>query len=200
MARNPRMQQPKPDRLAEFYGSSPERCFDRLGVALTELETRIDELEQRQQTVNDLFDTLVKRLATSQARAPAATGWSFDLLQPNLYFGDLYPPEASGGDAKRWVGGTGIIAAKLRLARTLQYELEIQVVDFATPEYERSFFIRVDGRRYPWLHSGNRRYRTIILEDPGSTVLNLEVGVETGPLTEKDITFSFSALEIRSRQ
>jgi hypothetical protein len=141
---------------------------------------------------------VVKTLATRAVAEPAATSWTYDVRLPNLYFKDVFEPEIGPGFAKRWVSGSGILKANLRLPRNVQYDFSIQVLDFALPEYEETFYIQVDGRRYSWLKKSNREFHTIILENPTATELDFELGVRVSPeIAEKNVSFSFSEIQIR---
>ena len=184
--------------LYQLYDASPEECFKELGDTIDGLKAQVAELVRRSELLENLFDGVVKSLATRPVAAPPPTSWTYDVRLPNLYFKDVFEPEIGPGFAKRWVSGTGILKTSLRLPRNVQYDFAIQVVDFPLPEYEETFYIQVDGRRYNWLKTENRKFQTIILEDPSATELDFEVGVIVSPQTaEKNVSFSFSEIQIR---
>jgi hypothetical protein len=184
--------------LYQLYDASPEECFKELGDTLDTLKTQIAELAQRSELLENLFDGVVKSLAMRPVGEPPATSWTYDVRLPNLYFKDVFEPEIGPGFAKRWVSGVGILRANLRLPRNVQYDFSIQVVDFPLPEYEETFYIQVDGRRYNWLKTESRKFETLILEDPTATELDFELGVIVNPqIAEKDVSFSFSEIQIR---
>ncbi len=184
--------------LYKLYDASPEECFKELGDTIGALRSQVAELAQRNELLENLFDGVIKTLATRAVADPPATGWTYDVRLPNVYFKDVFEPEIGPDFAKRWVSGSGIIKANLRLPRNVQYDFSIQVQDFALPEYEEMFYIQVDGRRYNWLKKQNRKFQTIILEDPAAADLNFELGVIANPdVIEKNVTFSFSEIEIR---
>ena len=186
------------NQLYQLYDVSPEECFRELGDTIDELKAQVAELGQRSELLENLFDSVVKSLATHPIAESPAAGWTYDVRLPNLYFQDVFEPEIGPGFAKRWVSGAGVLRAKLRLPRNVQYEFAVQVVDFLVPEYEQTFYMQVDGRRYNWLKSANRKFQTIILEDPSAADLDFELGVIVSPqIAEKNVSFSFSEIEIR---
>jgi hypothetical protein len=182
----------------QLYDASPEECFKELGDTIDTLKAQVAELAQRNELLENLFDGVVKTLATRSVAEVPATSWTYDVRLPNLYFKDVYEPEIGPGFVKRWVSGVGILKANLRLPRNVQYDFSIQVVDFPLPEYEETFYIQVDGRRYNWLKTENRKFETIILEDPAATDLEFELGVTVNPAIEEgNVSFSFSEIQIR---
>jgi hypothetical protein len=184
--------------LYQLYDASPEECFKELGDTLDTLKAQVAELAHRSELLENLFDGVVKNLATRPVAEVPATSWTYDVRLPNLYFKDVFEPEIGPGFAKRWVSGNGILRANLRLPRNVQYDFSIKVVDFPLPEYEETFYIQADGRRYNWLKAENRKFETIILEDPTAMDLEFEVGVIVSPaIGERNISFSFSEIQIR---
>jgi hypothetical protein len=186
------------NRLYQLYDASPEECFKELTESIDTLKVQMAEFTRRSEALEGMFEGVIKGLATRTIAEVPATSWIYDVRLPNLYFSDVYEPEIGPNFAKRWVGASGVLKASLRLPRNVQYDFSIQVLDFVLPEYEETFYLQVDGHRYDWLNRENRRFDTIILEDPNAGELTFEIGVHADPQhNEKNVSFSFSEIQLR---
>ena len=179
--------------------SSDEERFTALANTLREFDRQTAELETRQQALERQFGQLIKTIASRPSAGAPVLDWVYDARQLNYYFPDVYDVEIGANTARRWVGESGILKANLTLPRNAQYDFSIQVVSFALPEYEDAVYLRVDDQDYRWLSIKDHKYETIILEDPNASELTFEVGVFIGRQADKDVTFSFSGIEIRRR-
>lgn len=186
-----------PPRVRLWVNRPFENETRGLEGAISELDRQLGALDNTWEVLSDSFDQLIKGAASRPLGRALATSWRWDARQPNLYFADCFPLRTSAAATTRWVGAYGVLRWKLILARTLQYDFAIEVTDFASPEYEHSFFIRIDGwQDYGWLRRSGRRYETIILEDATRNEVALEVGIPVEVQSESDVTFSVSRIEI----
>jgi hypothetical protein len=182
------------------HDSSEEEYFTALSNTLEELGQRVAGLDQRQLALADQLDHALKAVACSASARSSVAGWSYDSRDVNLYFNDVYAPDPADNPRGRWVGTSGVLTTRLGLPRTMQYDFLVRGVEFALPEYQDGFHLRVDNRRYAWLTTGEGWYQTLILENRDAAELTFELIVEIKPEAKNDVTFSFSAIEIRKHE
>lgn len=189
------------ERSLERFELSPENYFADVDRNFKSLRTAVATVEQRLDSLAALYEELAATRAIMQADQPLPQRWTWDVRLPNYVFDDIFEAEPVGDAAKRWVGGSGRIEATLRLPRTLQYEMVIQIEDFVSEEAARSFFLRIDGVQYPWLGHADKRYTSLILADPEATTLTFEIGIDRTTITAgRDVSFSFRSIDVAARR
>ena len=192
-------------RSHETFQVSPEDFFVEIDRAFVETRARLADLATRVDALGDLGTELARSSRPAPGAAPPPTRWCYDAVLPNLLFADVFAPEPVAGGAKRWVGRGGRLAATLRLPRHVQYDIEIDIVDFASDALAQSFFLRIDGMQYPWLSHADGRYASLALEiaDPALAdiaALDIEIGVDPSLIpSARDVSFAFRHLAINRR-
>jgi hypothetical protein len=195
------LEQTDMQRSYERFEISPEAFFDHIDRAFADLRALVGALEARVDGLSVLTEEITRtRLITAGAPAPAR--WTYDARLPNFLFDDVLDPEPLDGCARRWVGAGGRITGRLRLPRNVQYDLTIEIEDFVSDAAARSFYLRIDGMQYPWLGNAAKRYTSIVLaEEEDADTLAFEIGVDPGCIPpERDVSFSFRAIDIARRQ
>jgi len=182
-----------------LFRASPEGFFATLDVKLKELESQVAEVQAQLKGIADIADAFIHDLPVRIGAAPAPTNWTYQALLPNVYFDDVFEPEANP-QPKRWVGISGRLAWTLRLPRIAQYDFAVQCIDFTSEAMRATFRLQVNGTVYPWLEAADGLHRTIILDAPDEADLSLELSID--PATrppETDVTFSFARIDIQRR-
>lgn len=188
-------------RLYRLYEASPEAAFAKLEEDLAQLRARLAAVAENAEALRDCLDTALKGLTTPAMIAPAPTRWTYDARLPNPYFDNVFDAEITAGEFKRWVRRSGSLKTRLALPREVQYDFSITVANFAVRECRATLRLIVDGREYPWLSVTENVFSTIILENPEAHGLEFEVCVDTALLPQdRDVSFSFSGIEIVRRQ
>jgi hypothetical protein len=185
---------------SKLYKASPEAFFAALDNSIAQLETRLEECATRLDGISGLADRFLTDALPAKLVAAPCTGWSYFAALPNPYFADIFAPEHGTAGAKRWVGKSGRIGARLGLSRALQYDFAIHVVDFASHAAEASFALTINGQPYPWLDTAGHVFRTVVLEDPEAATFEFSIGVDPATIAEdKDVSFSFSMITVTRR-
>jgi hypothetical protein len=188
-------------RSSELFQIAPDEFFAGIDRDFAEIRATLAEVAQRAEAVGELCEAVVRTRAAPPAAGAPASRWTFDARLPNFLFADVFEPEPLTDGAKRWVGGSGRIAAALRLPRHVQYDFAIQVEEFASEAAARSFWLRINGVQYPWLDHAGKRYTSIVLDDADADGLNFEIGVDPASLPDTaDVSFSFRSIDVSRRQ
>jgi hypothetical protein len=187
-------------RSLERFQISPEEYFADLDRTLADARTGLAALDRRMDELTELCGALARaRVSETRLHAPPVR-WSYDSRLPNYLFDDVFEPEAVEGGAKRWVGRSGRIAATLHLPRHVQYDLAIQIADFAGDAAARSFYLRIDGEQFPWLSHEGKRYASMTLSDGTAGTLTFEIGVDPATIgADSDVSFSFRSIDVARR-
>jgi hypothetical protein len=184
-------------KLHALFLASEEAFFAALESRLSELTTRLRDVEDlldAQRSLN--VDLSLRALALTQ-RGAAPTAWVYDARMPNLIFEDVFEPEVGPEGTKRWVGTSGRLSGTLLLDRRHQYTFEVNVSEFVTSAAEESFRLTVNGTTWPWLSTKARLFSTIISEAPNESSLDfsLEIRDEFRP-ADRDVSFAFRRLSV----
>jgi len=188
-------------RSLERFQLAPEDFFAGVDRGFADLRAMVDDLAGHVEAQAELI-TQLSRTRMWPAPPPAAVArWSYDARLPNFLFADVFEPEALPGGAKRWVGRAASIAARLRLPRNAQYDIEIEIEDFVSPAAAQSFYLKVNGVQYPWLSHRDGRYASLVLEDIDAEGLAFEIGIDPATIPPgRDVSFAFRAIDVRQRK
>jgi len=153
--------------------------------------------------VNDiakLSDSLITEVTPRGTQSPPPTKWLYDVRLPNIFFDDVFNVEIFEAGAKRWVGRSGSIGAKLALPRNCQYDFTFHAVDFISPEVRETLTLSINGETYSWLDETGSVFRTVVLESADAAHLEFTLAVDPASLAESDtVSFSFSQILIERR-
>ncbi len=210
-------------RSMERFENSPERYFSDLDTTFANLRSAGAALAKRLDALTAFCDELAVTRVTAEAAGPLPQRWTYDARLPNHVFDDVFEAEPVPLGAKRWVGGSGRIAATLRLPRTLQYDITVHIEDFVSDAAAQSFYLRIDGVQYPWLDHAGKRYASLILAEPPApaippvppalvpsapvllqsaalSTLAFEIGIDRATIPiDRDVAFSFRLIDVAAR-
>lgn len=192
----------KMNKLEALYNVSPNLYFQHLEQTLEALATRLERAEEAIATTQGNILPLLR--SSQPVSAQPVDSWLFDARMPNYYFDNIYEPEIGELYFKRWVGPQAITTWRLDLDRRFQYVVEVDVVDFQTPEYRAQLVLRVDGDPHPWLQTAEKHFKTVVsprklADEP----VLFELGIQLSEEQEQSQAaggkafFSFSRIEIR---
>jgi hypothetical protein len=190
----------EPD-LYQLFHASPGIFFEELSKKIKGLDERIDRLTSRIEDLAEAMETYVRQdLPLARAR-PDVTAWTYDALMPNVAFDSVFEPEIMAGGAKRWVKAAASgLRATLALPRNHQFNFQVQVIDFVSPEAEASFLLKADGVVCPWLSQHDRLYSAVIPARPEGVTLDFALETDPAASGDRDVCFSFRTIRIHANQ
>lgn len=185
----------QPD-LYQLFHASPELFFEDLSRRLRTMDERIERLSGRIDDLAEAMETFIRQDLPALRARPDVTAWTFHALMPNAAFDTVFEPELLPTGAKRWVNATGRLAARLVLARARQYHFEVHIADFATPEAEASFVLKVGGQPCPWLSREGRVFKALVPEDQEAATLDFVLEIDPATVGDRDVSFSFQTIRV----
>jgi hypothetical protein len=190
--------------LHRLYQASPEEFYAELDKALLtiqQIDARLSESSARVEAMVLLYEEFLRNSLSRHLITEAATSWTYHACLPNRYFKEsVCMPEKYGNGYKRWVRNDARLCARIVLPRAVQYNFTISVVDFISPEAEKSFTLKVDGTEYPWMSADRRVFKTVILEEPASPFLDFEIFIDPRTVPDgRDVSFSFTSIDLTRR-
>lgn len=188
-------------RSLERFQLAPDEFFAGVDRGFADLRATVGSLAGQIDAQAELIAELSRaRMLPPPAPAEVAR-WSYDARLPNFLFADVFEPETLPDGARRWVGRGAHIAARLRLPRNAQYDIAIHVDGFVSPAAAQSFYLRVNGVRYPWLSHQDSRYASLALEDADAIDLAFEIGIDAATIPAgHDVSFAFRAIDVWQRR
>lgn len=184
--------------LYQLFHASPEVFCEELSRRLGAIDERIARVSAQVTELAEAIETYIRQdLPVARAR-PDITAWTYHAALPNTVFDTVYDAEILPVGAKRWVNETARLATRLVLPRNLQFQVEIQVMDFATPEVESTFAVTCDGEHLPWLSREGRLFSTLVPARPGLRALDLVFAADPESLAGRDVSFSFQTIRVRA--
>lgn len=184
--------------LSQLFHASPELFCDELARRLGSIEERIARLQAQAEELAEAMQTYIRQDLPAARARPDVTAWTCHAALPNRIFDTVFDAEILSTGAKRWVNATARLAARLVLPRNLQFHVEIQVMDFATPDTEASFAISADGEDLPWLTRDGRLFTTLVPARPDLATLDLVFSADPASCGGRDVSFSFQTIRVRA--
>lgn len=176
-----------------LFHASPEAFFSSLEAEMRDLAQGIANISRRVDALSQLYHEILKtRLPVLSATRP---GWSYDSRDPSPIFDNVFEPEITGAEWKRWVKASGALHARLVLPRQHAYSFEAVVVDFCSEMARESFRLTIDGAPTPWKEINGSLFSAIVPARPETDFLDFALSVDPNTVT-KDVSFAFKTITI----
>lgn len=188
-------------RQANFYQlfhASPELFCEELSRRFNELDERLARMSNQVEELAEALQVFVRQDLPAARAQPNVTAWTYDAAMTNAVFDSVYEAELLSDGAKRWTNGSGRLSWSLVVPRSLQYQIEVTIADFVTPEAESSFAISVDDEPLPWLTRDGRVFTALTLPRPDLSKMDLALSVSPESCVDRDVSFSFRTIKVRA--
>ena len=192
-------------KYEKLYLISPSLFVTELDKELSEIRTRQAELEE---AIAD-FKNLTNQLLVQALSHPRfyISKWHYDVRFPAFTLDNVYGLERVGRIVKRWVGPEPFIELPLFLDRSVQYEFDVRLADFANDEVKEGFALLVNGEDLPWISTDKMLYKAVIPQDRrvnASDITRIVLGCRDGTRTATPATgdprtlwFSISSIDVQ---
>jgi hypothetical protein len=165
---------------------------------------KVEQLEQRVAHLESQIGSLLSqlRILTLDYEAAKLFGhakeWHFDVIEPNFYFNNVFPPELMpNGKSKRWVDQTARIRHAVCLPRHEAHTFTIDIVGFAQKSYSNALHLRIDGKEIKWSSIEGLAFTAEIPPLDNAFKVDFEVYIDPSVLLpDQSVSFSFRKISI----